>query len=171
VGLGLLFVEPIRAAAAGPDRLWGDAAFVAGAVAWSAYTLLGKAAAGRFSPLASATYAAVLGLPVMALAAGPAWATTAWSSLSPTFWGAIAFMAVGCTVVAFALFLDAIRRIGAAATAIWLLLIPVFGVALAAAMLGERPQALQVLGMAITALAVWLAQRPAVPVPAPSLDR
>lgn len=164
-GLALVLAGPAMVATGGPARLTGDLLFVVGAVAWSSYTLLGKAAAGRFTPLASTTYAAVLGLPVMALAAGPAWTSTAWTALSPAFWGAIAFMAIGCTVIAFGLFLGAIARIGASRTAIWLLLIPVFGVAIGAALLGERPAPIQLAGMALTIAGVWQAQRPG------SLDR
>ena len=170
LGLALVFGGPALAATGGDQRLWGDLLFVGAAVAWSAYTLLGRAAAGRFTPLASATYAAVLGLPAMALAAGPAWGATPWATLTPAFWGAIAFMAIGCTVIAFLLFMAAIRAAGASQTAIWLLLIPIFGVGLGAALLGERPLPVQLAGMAVTILGVWLAQRPA-PVPAPSLDR
>lgn len=157
VGLGLIVGEQALAAAAGPDRLYGDALFALAAVAWSAYTLLGRRAAGRFSPLASATYAALGGLPLMAIAAGPAWLTTPWASLPASFWGAIAFMAIGCTVIAFLLFMDAIARVGAAGTAVWLLLIPVFGVALGALILGEQPSAIQVLGMAVTIVGVGTA--------------
>ena len=159
LGLGLIVGEQALAASAGPERLVGDALFALAAVAWSAYTRLGRRAAGRFSPLAAATYAAVGGLPLMALAAGPAWLTTPWASLPWGFWGAIAFMALGCTVVAFLLYMDAIARAGAAATAVWLLLIPAFGVAIGAVLLGERPTGVQLLGMAITVAGVATATR------------
>lgn len=160
LGLGLIFIEPMQTAAAGPSRFWGDLLFVAAAVAWSTNTLLVRASKGLFSPLACSTYVTVFGWLFMLPLAWADLGRLHWGALSAGFWGSIVFMAVGCTVVAFWLFYDAIGRVGASRTASYLLLIPVFGLVLGMVLLGERPSALQLAGMTVTLLGVWTATRP-----------
>jgi len=157
IGLTLIFYIPLTTAQGSTHRLTGDALFVGSAVMWSANTLLGRAAAGRFSPLASTTYTTLFGLPLMTLFAAQDLAQTPWLSLSGRFWLVIAVMGLACTVAAFLLFYDAIRLVGAGTAASYLLLIPVIGLALSIFVLHEKPDVTQVLGMVTTLCAVWIA--------------
>jgi drug/metabolite transporter (DMT)-like permease len=159
VGITLVFGGPALESAATPERLWGDVLFVGSGLAWSAYTLVGKLTVGRLSALASTTYAAVAGLALLLPVSWPELARTAWSRLSLGFWASIVFLALGSTVAAFLLWYRALAKIGAARTASWLPLVPVFGVGLGVATLGERPTPVQLTGMALAVLGVWVANR------------
>lgn len=160
-GLALIFGGPMLTATSTPGRWLGDLLLLGSGVAWSAYTLLGRAATGRFSSLASTTYASVLGgLMLLPLAWGPL-QTVQWSALSPAFWGHITFLALGSTVAAFMLFQSSIRLVGASNTVVYLPLIPIFGVLMGVVFLHERPGPLQVAGLVVAIAGVWLANRPA----------
>lgn len=159
-GIALVFGGPSLASAATPERLFGDVLFVLSAVSWSAYTLLGKLAVRRFSPLASTTYAAVAGLAMLLPFAASDLARVRWGELSAGFWGAVAFLAWGSTVAAFLLWYHALGKVGAARTASYLPLVPIFGVALGVIALGDRPTSVQLAGMAIAVAGVYAANRP-----------
>ena len=160
VGIAFIFGGPALREAAGPGRLLGDLLFVLSALAWSAYTLLGKLTVGRFSALASTTYAAVTGLLLLLpLAARDLWRTN-FGALSAVFWMDIAILALFCTVAAFLLWYRALEKVGAARTASYLPLVPIFGVTLGIALLGDRPSGLQLGGMALAVFGVFWANRP-----------
>jgi len=158
-GIALVFGGPVLASGGAGGRLTGDGLFVLSALAWSAYTLVGRHAVGRLSPLTSTTYAAVAGLLLLLPFSAPALARTSWGQLSWAFWADITFLALGSTVAAFWLWYRALAKVGAARTASYLPLVPVFGVGLGVALLGDRPTPLQLAGMAVAVVGVWAASR------------
>lgn len=147
------------AQAAGGMRLWGDLLFVGSAMAWSAYTLIGRAVADRFSALASTTLASLFGVVMLLPFAGPEMVQVEWASLSSTFWVAIGIQGILSTVVAFWLWHEAIHRFGASRAASFLPLNPVLGVLLAVWLLGERLAPVQIIGMALAVTGVIIANR------------
>jgi drug/metabolite transporter (DMT)-like permease len=158
-GVALVFGGALTGGASGGARLSGDLLFVGSALAWSAYTILGRLAVKRFSALASTCYASVTGfLILLPFSLGELQRVT-WRALSPSFWGSLAFLVVFATIGAFLLWYGALQRIGAARTASYLPLVPIFGVAQGMAVLGERPQFVQVVGMALGVAGVWWANR------------
>jgi drug/metabolite transporter (DMT)-like permease len=64
------------------------------------------------------------------------------------------------TVIAYFLWMEGIRAIGSGPTTSFMFLAPVFALLIAAALLGERPTALQVAGGALMLLGVGLVNRP-----------
>ncbi|HEY9722151.1 MAG TPA: DMT family transporter [Oscillatoriaceae cyanobacterium] len=156
-GIAFIFVGPLLHAAASPTRWQGDALFLASAVCWSIYTLVGKLTVGRFSALASTTYASVVGALLLLPFSARELAGVHWAALTPAFWGAIVVLALLCTVAAFLFWYVAIDALGASGTAAFLPLVPLFGVALGMAMLGDRPGPLQWIGMALALTGVALA--------------
>lgn len=159
VGVVMIFAGPILAAQATGDRGLGDALFLLAAVVWSAYTLLGKVAARRFSPLASSMYAAVFGAAILLPFSWHELAAVRWTALSWQFWANMGFISLVSTVAAFLMWNDAIARVGASRTSTFNLLVPIFGVAASALLLGERPAPLQMLGMALAIAGVYWASR------------
>lgn len=165
VGVVLIFAGPILAAQATGDRGLGDILFVLGAVVWSSYTLLGKIAARRFTPLASSMYAAVFGAAMLLPFSWHELSVVKWSALSVGFWGNMAFISLISTVAAFLMWNDAIARVGAARTATFNLLVPIFGVICSALLLHERPAPLQMVGMGLAIAGVYWASRVRPPAP------
>lgn len=164
VGQTMIFWTLFSAAAQDPDRLLGDLFYVGAAVCWSAYSILGRLAARRFSPLASTTLASLSG--VLLLLPFALWQAPASSGYTAGFWVNIGYLAIGATVVGFFLWSRGVHRLGASRAAVFINLVPVCTLALAYVVLEERPGALQVAGMLIVLGGVYLAGT--VPAPRPS---
>jgi drug/metabolite transporter (DMT)-like permease len=155
VGL-VLVIGP--AVSSSPQRALGDMLFVAGAVCWGAYSVLSRAATNRFHPVTATLAPAAIGtlvfLPLTLLGGG--WAPLADATprtlLSVLYLGAIG------TVVAFVAFSEGIRRIGAPRASSFIVLVPLLGVVLTSALLGEEASAFLVAGTAVVLVGLWLVQ-------------
>lgn len=140
----------------GSDRLLGDALFVGAAFAWAAYTLAGREATARFGSVGANVHAtsvgALLVLPVTLVGGG-------WADLAAApgrAWGAIAYLSLAGTVLAFVLFYEGVRLIGAARASSFALLVPIFGVLFSVLVLEERLRPALALGGAIVVAGLWL---------------
>ncbi len=140
---------------------------LAGALAYALYIpYLGRLQA-RATPAAASAYvcagaAAVLG--AGALARG-----TFTAALAPAAWGAVAVLALVCTVLAFLAFMRGLGRLGPVRTAIVSTVEPFFTAALGAVALGQAFGPATLAGGALIAAAVLLLQRrPAAPRAAPA---
>jgi drug/metabolite transporter (DMT)-like permease len=162
-GLALAFVGIVivadPAGSVGTRRLIGDALFVGAAVSWAGYTLAGREAIPRFGNVRANVFATGVGclllLPVTFIGNG-------WSELGSAragAWGSIAYLAVAGTVLAFVLFYEGVRLIGASAAAAFALLVPIFGVLSSVLVLGERLRPALAVGGTIVVVGLWLAQR------------
>ncbi|MFZ5814649.1 MAG: DMT family transporter [Bacillota bacterium] len=166
VGQVLIFWTLVQAAAADPTRLVGDLYYVGSAVCWSTYTILGRIAAKRFTPMAATTVASVAGM--LMLLPFALWQYPGSSGYSLPFWGNILYLGWAATVAGFFLFNRGVTRLGASRAAVFINLVPVFSVALAALFLGERPTILQVTGMLVVLSGVYLAGTATPQAPAPA---
>ncbi len=142
-----LVVRPERLVTGGGVRvLLGDLLFLLGGLAWAVYSYLSKVAMQRFSPggiLAVGMAIGTLMLAPFAIAEQP------WDALAGAGWVAwlaLAYLTLMATVLAFLWWNIGIRVLGAGRAAAFSNLVPVFGVAAAWLVLGERLTALQLLG-------------------------
>jgi len=130
---------------------------------WVAYTLMGRRLLAGIDALTTTTVTAGFGLLLLVastlLFEGPQVMATPLHASAPT-WSALAFLAVGSTVLAYAWYFEGVAALGAGAAAAYICLVPVFGVLLAALWLGEQVDtsiaiggALVVSGMAVMNLA------------------
>lgn len=170
-GEGLVFHEALATADTRPERLVGDLYYLAAAACWSAYTLLGRVAARRFSPLATSLYSSALGTLMLLPFAGPALFRIPTGDGAWAFWLGTTYLAVGGTVAAFWLWHRGIARIGASRAATFSYLVPVSALALSALFLDDRPSSPQLLGTGLVLTGVILANargfgRSATPSPA-----
>jgi drug/metabolite transporter (DMT)-like permease len=137
----------------------GDVLVFGCVVSWSVYTLVARREMGRISPLAMTTYGALFGL-VMLAACVPferPWAELA--ALPLRGWLAVLYAGFFATVLAFLFFNDGVKRIGPSRTSVFINLVPVFGVLIAATLLGERVEASTVTGGALVVAGVMLVNR------------
>jgi len=151
-----------------PARLLGDLLFVGGAVCWAIYSLIGKAATTRFTPLRATLYATVSGtlllLPFAVVERG-------WRPLftsPPAAWLSLLYLAVFGTVLAFVFFYEGVHRVGALRATPFAFLVPVVGVISSVIALGERLTVPTVIGGVLVLLGLWLVQRKPTP-PAPEV--
>lgn len=160
----VLVARPERLATGGGGTvLLGDVLFLLGGVAWGIYSYVSKVAMLRLSAVATLTFGMVIGtvfLVPVALAERP------WSALRSahvTAWGALGYLTVAGTVLAFLWWNVAIRRVGAGRTAVFTNLVPVFGVLLSWLILGERLTAGQLIGGLLAVVGVLVCQAPGAP--------
>jgi drug/metabolite transporter (DMT)-like permease len=139
------------------ERLLGDLLMLGGAACWSVYAILGTITTRHGSPLGVTAIAclsgAVLLFPLGFVEHGyadvPSWPLGAWLD--------IAYLVVFATIVGFVLFYWAVRRFGAGLASLASYLVPVFALIQAVAILGERPEPLEVVGGAIILVGVRVA--------------
>jgi drug/metabolite transporter (DMT)-like permease len=127
---------------------------------WTGYSLIGKAAMKNVDSLAGTAYTAVFGLVLLwvaALAFEGARAASALALLDARGITAMAFIVVGSTVLAYAWYYEGIAKLGAGTASSYISLVPVFGVATSALVLGERLDASLLIGGALAvAGVVWM---------------
>jgi drug/metabolite transporter (DMT)-like permease len=141
----------------------GDLAIFGCVAAWSAYTLAGKQAMARMSPVSAVTWSCLLGDAMLlppALADGVL-AQAAGASL--LIWANLLFLGVMATGLAFIWYYQGIRAIGAARAGIFINLVPVAAVAMGLAILGEEVGLSMLLGGAMVLAGVFLTNRPGRP--------
>ncbi len=175
VGQVLIFWTLFQQIAGHADRLLGDLFFVGSAVVWSLYTILGRVASRRFSPLAATAWASAVGAVMLipfALrgARASAAAGTAAYLGNPLFWANVLYLGLGATVAGFVIWSRGVTRLGASRAAVFINLVPVSALALSAAFLDEPVTWVQVGGVLLVLSGVYLAgstPRDARPKPAP----
>lgn len=139
----------------------GDLLMLGSVAGWVTYTMIGRQILGRVSVLAATTYATLFGTAMLAVAAlfERPWAAIA--ALGAMGWAALVYIGVFGTVLAFLFYYDGVRRVGPSRTATFINLVPVFGVSLAALVLGEPILASMVVGGVMVIGGVLLATRAA----------
>lgn len=138
--------------------LQGDLLLALSSAVWSVYSVLSKMAMRRLSSEVTLTYGICIGCLFLAATATleRPWAVVPRAPLLA--WGAVLYLTVAMTLLAFFWWNLALQRLGASRTAVFTNLVPIFGVLLAWLVLGERLSRLQLLGGALALAGVWLCQ-------------
>lgn len=151
-GVALAGIGLIASARTGTDAVLPIMLTLAAALAWGVANILTKRA-GRVDMLAFTVWASLVPpVPLLALALvldGPQAVGQALAGIDLAGLGAIAYLAYPTTVVGFAIWSFLLARHPAAAVTPFALLVPVFGLASAALVLGERLSPVELAGAAI----------------------
>ena len=130
----------------------GELLLLGCAATWVAYTLMGRRLLAGIDPLGTTTATAGFGLLMLVVGSllfeAPG-ALAAPLHAGPKVWSALAFLAAGATVLAYAWYFEGVAAMGAGAAAAYISLVPVFGVLFAALWLGEQVDASILLGGAL----------------------
>ncbi|MHB1683545.1 MAG: DMT family transporter [Bacilli bacterium] len=145
--------------AGGQHRIIGDLMFLGSAVLWAFATLLSKRLTSRMDPFLVSTYTMVVGSFILGLIAMPQLVQIDWSSLGWPFWSDLVYLAVFPSVLANWFFYVGVQRIGPSRAAVFMYLVPVSSLILAAAVLGETLTLGQFSGAALMIAGVWLINR------------
>lgn len=136
----------------------GEVLLLGCVVCWTAYTFVGRRATRLVSALAATFWSCVLGA-VLLWAAALATGGIDWAQWSPSVWAAVAFLGVFGTAIGFTWYTDAVRVLGAARAAMFINLVPLAAVLMAALALGEAFPPSVALGGAAVLAGVWLTTR------------
>ncbi|MDR3153801.1 MAG: DMT family transporter [Deltaproteobacteria bacterium] len=138
----------------------GDLVMLGCIACWSAYSLLGKLVVGRVTPLAAnawSTFAAIAMLvPLTALSGEPLGAFWGFSAKT---WAALAFLGILGTALGFTLFYKGILALGPHKAAIFISLVPFFGLLSGALVHGEAVTLTVLMGLALSLAGVALVQK------------
>jgi len=137
----------------------GDLLVLASTVTWAIYTVFGHATIRALGSLRATAGAMLLGwlMLVPLFIARHAWRELA--AVPPTGWGAILFLGIGCSGLAYWFWYRALERVETSRVAAFLYLEPLVTVAAAVPLLGEHVSPSTVVGGGIVLLGVALVQR------------
>jgi drug/metabolite transporter (DMT)-like permease len=138
----------------------GDALSIAAALSWAAYSVLMRGLSQRYSTLFITRKVFFWGLVTLVpflLLPGTGYHPEAL--LRPDVWGNLLFLGLVASLVCFAVWNRVIREIGMVASSNYIYLNPVFTMAAAALILGERITWIAVGGLVLIAAGLWLAER------------
>ena len=145
----------------GGASLLGVAALLVASVTWGAYTVQGAPLVRRYSALEMATYATLAAVPMLGVAAAAELLVLGRSLASipvtPEVVGAVAYLGLGATAAAWYLWYKGLEYVDAGRVAVAFYAQPLVGVGLGALLLDERVGPTFLLGGAVLAGGVYLA--------------
>ena len=144
--------------------LLGSALVLIGCICWSLFAVLIKPYANRLDGRVVTAITIVGGTLPLSLLALPALDRTAWEELSLATWGAIVYAGLASMVIAYLFWNRGVRLLGPTRTAAFGNLQPIFALAAARVILGEKPSVWQLVG-AVGIIAGVLLTRTAEPLP------
>jgi drug/metabolite transporter (DMT)-like permease len=138
----------------------GELLMFGAVTSWALYTIIGRRVlAGGLTPIAATNYAALWGTAMLGVAAAPQWGELQASQFDWSMVGALLYLGVLGTAVAFVWYYTSIKRFGAAIASIFNNLVPVFGVAISVLVLGEPLLPSMLIGGAIAIAGVMMVTR------------
>lgn len=160
-GVAVIVLKGDLAALARLDLNLGDLGIAAAALAWAAYSLVLKderlariPTLPLFAAIAIAGVATLLPFSAVELAVVGGWPAT------PRLWIGIAALALFSAVGAFSLYQYGVKVVGPAVTSCFLYLLPVYGVGMSVAFLGEAFRGHHLAGMALVLVGLIAATAP-----------
>ena len=137
----------------------GDVLILVSAPNWAVFSVLSRRALRVHPATRMMAYVMALGwlFTTVQLAAGPGLSEV--PRLDARGWGAIAFLGIACSGLAYIAWYDALQRMPASEAGALLYIEPLVAMTVAAAVLGERITLATVLGGAVILLGVWLVNR------------
>lgn len=132
----------------------GELYMLTAVICWAAYTIIGRYALKEMSPLAATSYAAIWGLLLLSCGMSSELLGTRTLILTWQALAAMVYLGAFGTVIGFVWYYQGVRAIGPSRTAIFNNLVPMFGVVLAALLLGERMLISMLIGGVLIVLGV-----------------
>jgi drug/metabolite transporter (DMT)-like permease len=150
--------DVISIASAGVGR--GELFMLGAVTSWALYTVIGRKVLTGLSPLAATNYAALFGTLMLGLVAARKFDTVHAAQFDWPMIGALLYLGVCGTALAFVWYYTSIKKLGASVASIFNNLVPVFGVAISVLLLGESLLPSMLAGGAVAIVGVFMVSRP-----------
>ncbi len=125
-------------------------------VCWAGYTVFSKPVLERNSAFRLAAVGTIVGtLVYLPFAAGDL-ARVEWTRIPWQAWGAIAYAGLVAIFLCFVIWYESVKEVGSAKTGVYSNLSPILAIFFAGLVLGERLEAIQAVGAAVTLAGVYL---------------
>jgi len=157
--VGVVLVVAARGVSFGPSTLPGDLLTFGAVICWAVFTLGIRRLAVPMTPLAITTWTVVLATPILVVVGLPSMLRMDWGAVSLLGWAGLVYASLLSLVLAYILWNDSIRAIGASRTAVFSCLTPLVAMSSAVLILHERPTIVQLAGAAAILTGVLLSQR------------
>ena len=135
-----------------PQRLFaggfgpGEKALLGCVASWTTYSLVGRQVLKTMTPLTSVLYSSIIGTVLLAIPAMQHGVMSQLPDISGLNWFSLSYLGIGGTAMGFSLYYQAIHKIGAARTGIFINLVPVFSVLLSWLILEEAIKPIVIIG-------------------------
>ena len=149
--------DVISIASAGVGR--GELFMLAAVTSWALYTVIGRKVLTGLTPIAATNYAALFGTVMLGLLASREFGSIHAAQFDWKMIAALLYLGVGGTALAFVWYYTSIKKLGAAVASIFTNLVPVFGVAISVAVLGEPLLPSMLVGGAVAIVGVFMVSR------------
>ena len=130
-------------------------------ITWATYSLLGRSVLKSLTPLLSTTWASIFGTlllaPLSFFESGPG----AFLAFTPVGWASLAFLGFFGTAIGFTLFYKGILEVGTRRAAIFINLVPIFGLLFGWMFLSENLDFSLLIGLFLVICGISLIQRSA----------
>jgi len=138
----------------------GELFMLAAVTSWALYTVIGRKVLGGLTPLAATNYAALWGTLLLGIVATPQIPDLRLAQFDWRMTGALLYLGVCGTALAFVWYYTSIKKLGTAVASIFTNLVPVFGVTISVLLLGEPLLMSMLIGGAIAIVGVMMVSRP-----------
>lgn len=128
-------------------------------LSWSIYTIIGKDLLKRYSPVTVTYLALTIGTIPLLAAAGPRFISTI-TSMGWTYWIALAYLSLFCTIIGFWIWNTGLKVLPATSVASFIYLNPPFAALFGWMLFGEEITVMFLVGSAVVLAGLYLAQRP-----------
>ncbi|MBE6597955.1 MAG: EamA family transporter [Ruminococcaceae bacterium] len=155
VGVGVLTGT---SSSVGENPLLGNLCLIVAGVTWAFYSFTTRIVADKF-PSTTLTFYQMLGSTVFYLPFVMAEGAR-WKPWAPSVLGSVLFLCIGCSFAALLLYNFGLRKLSAGISAIFLNLIPVFGIVCSAVIAKENITVYQLIGGAVVIVGVLLSCAP-----------
>lgn len=135
----------------------GEAAILGCVVCWASYSLIGRQVLQFISPLAAVFYSSLAGTVLLFFVTLAKGTTANILKYTTVDWISLSFLGVLGTAVGFTLYYQAIRKIGASRSSVFINLVPFFSIILSYPILGETIKPSVLMGGLILLVGVYLA--------------
>ncbi len=159
LGIALVILGSDKKFELGGSALLGDVITLIAAMTWGLNTNLQKPLLARHSVLQVTLVMMIVGGVGLSLIAVPSMTQLDWGSIHWTYYVAAIASGALSIGVSNAIWSNGVKRLGPGRTANFNNLVPVLAVVLSAFLLHETISLMQILGMSITMLGVWMARR------------
>ncbi|MFW5866990.1 MAG: DMT family transporter [Armatimonadota bacterium] len=141
-------------------RVTGDLLMLGSAVGYALFMVVSKPLMTRYGALKVITFSFLFGLVVVVPFGAKAAVTAEWSALGVAEWGAMFWTVVLAGALGFAAWYWRISKTSASRVAVYQYIVPVVALVAAAALLQERPAAIQIVGAGLVLAGLYFARRP-----------
>jgi drug/metabolite transporter (DMT)-like permease len=141
------------------ETFLGNIIILIAAVCWATFTILSRKYLRVYSPLQYSAFMSQIGLIGLLLIGLPFMVKLDWSNISIIGYGGILYSGVLSIGLAYIIWNNGVKKIGAVRTAAYQNLVPVLGLIFGLVLLGEELSLLQYIGAALVIIGIVLARK------------